>query len=343
MLKLSMDTKDMLEYRKVLQQKCDKAFKSSGPLDQKYLRLQKQLDIMDMVFDTIFVSTMNEVAPQFAVLTGGDFDIPSLKLAIGEFSSVGLTDDTQVKIDFKADAEEVKSTATEAPVIVPEASNPAGDTADYVEELRKLLSRNLAKNIEPAIELYLKGTGKNILPADAWTEIKDMLPDNKLIPQWDIHIATQYRLDGPIAAFIAIKKWLPTWDAVEIGRIAEDTIKRILKDTVRNTPTAITQLRMQMEIPPTKDQKDVWSHNQQFQEAIKEFLYAEHRMNIGEVIKKAAGKKAAEKAALIATAEKEIVLKEAKRLIACMTPSIRTGMERSYGRKPYVEKGYPEA
>ena len=338
-----MDTKDMLEYRKVLQQKCDKSLKTSGPQDSKYLRLQKQLDIMDMVFDTIFVATMNEVAPQFAALTGGDFDMPSLKLAIGEFSSADVKEDTQVALDFKAAAEDVEPIIEEVPVIVPEVSKPAEDMADYVEEIRKMLSRSFAKNIEPAIELYLKGTGKKILPADAWTEIKDMLPDNKLMPQWDIHIATQYRLHGPIAAFMAIKKWLPSWDAVEIGRIAEDTIKRMLKDTVRNTPTAITQLRMQVETVPTKDQKDAWSNNPQFQETIKELLYAEHRMSIGDAIKKAAGMKPAEKAAIIATAEKLIIVKEAKRMIACMSPTIRTGMEKSYGRKPYVEKGYPEA
>jgi hypothetical protein len=330
MLKLSMDTKDMLEYRKVLQQKCDKAHKEGK--NELYLRLQKQLDIMDMVFDAVWISTINEVAPQFAALTAGDFDMPSLKIAIGEFSSVGLKDNTQVKIDFKADAEAVEVEKVEVTTENSEASIPAGDTVNYVEEIRKLLSRNVSKNMEHAIELYLKGTGKDILPADAWTEIKDMLPDNKIIPVWDIHIATQYRINNPLAAFLTLKKWVPTWDDVEIGRIAEDSIKRTMKDLVRNTPQAIRQLEMMLEIEPTKDQKDLWIHNPQNREFLEKLLHIDHNGPIA--------KTKAEKDAAIA-AEKKTIEKVAKRMIACMNPIVRAGMEKSYGRKPYVEKGYP--
>jgi len=337
MLKLSMDTKDMLEYRKVLQQKCDKSLKTSGPQDSKYLRLQKQLDIMDMVFDTIFVATMNEVAPQFAALTGGDFDMPSLKLAIGEFSSADVKEDTQVALDFKAAAEDVEPIIEEVPVIVPEVSKPAEDMADYVEEIRKMLSRSFAKNIEPAIELYLKGTGKKILPADAWTEIKDMLTGNKLIKGWDIYIANQFRMINPLAAFLSIKKWVPTWDDVEIGRIAEDALKRVLGDTEHNTPSVLRQLEMMIETEPTKDQKDLWINNPQNQNALGLMLRIEHN----QVVPKSVAEK--ETAAKIALVEKKALEKAAKRMIACMNPVVRRDMEKSYGRKPYVEKGYPEA
>ena len=332
--------KDMLEYRKILERKRDKLLTDFGDQDARYQRIQRQCDIMDVVFDTVWVASVLEVAPQFAALTGRDFDLPSLTLAIGEFSSATIKDDTQVKIDFKAAAVDTEAEPVENKEVTtktPEVSKPAEDVADFVVEIQKMLSKSFAKNIEPAIELYLKGTGKKILPADAWTEIKDLLTDNKLIKGWDIYVANQFRMANPLAAFLAIKKWVPTWNDVEIGRIAEDALKRVLADREHNTPSVIKQLEMMMEMEPTKDQKDLWINNPQNKNALEVLLH----INNNYPIAKSKAEKAELEAAL--NADKKAFEKAAKRMIACMNPNVRLGMEKSYGRIPYVEKGYPEA
>lgn len=296
-----MDMNNMLEYRNILERKRDREFAMNG-LCPSYRLAQRQCDVMDEVFGVVWMATMEEVVPNFRALTGKDFDSGSLKLALNEFNPQSMAEDTQVVITFVPETMEV------------EAAIPGVNDTQWTEEIRAMLSKNFSKNIEPAIKLYLQGTGKDILPADAWVEIKDMLPDNKVLPGWDIYIATQYRQFGPIAAFMAIKKWLPTWNDVEIGRLIEDTMKRMSADTVRNTPAAISALRMLMEVPPTKDMKDMWAANPTNIELIKNAFKLTDIASIKNV---------------------------AKKVIAVSVPSIRRTIEKQQGtRIPYVEKGY---
>jgi len=212
LLQMRMDVKDLLEYRKQLETKRTKLEKT-GNLE-KLARINKQCDVMDEVFEAVWAATMMEMVPEFRALTGGDFDIDTLKIALPQYASTNITETMPIEIRFE-EAEIVEHTPVQA-------------TSEFMKEIEKMLSRSFTKTIEPAIKVYLSGTGKSLPAAEAWKEIKDLLTNNKLIPTWDQHIATQYRMYGPVAAYNAVKKHLPKWDVIEIGHLVEDALTRAI-------------------------------------------------------------------------------------------------------------------
>jgi hypothetical protein len=209
MLKLEMDLKDILSYREILKERVANA----APGSRSYNSLLRLMDTVDVVLDTAYFATLTGVAPEIAALTGVDFSKEILTLAMPGKDLRSLGPDTQVKINYK-NAEDVES----------EPVKPDLEEPEYVKAIRQLLSKSFTSNIQKAVDTYINEKGKDIFPADAWIAIKELLGYPRPMQMWDGHLAIEYRVNSPIAAFGAAKKHLPTWSEVEIGRICEDAI-----------------------------------------------------------------------------------------------------------------------
>jgi hypothetical protein len=322
-IKQRMDTKDMLEYRKVIERKKDREEQVHG-MSEKFFRLQRQCDTMDTIFDAIYVATLEEVAPQFIALTAGDFDWDSMKIAIPETTTTeAIADDTQVVIQYV----EEDVAAPEKEVKTPKETLEANEE-DFMMEIKKLLSRSITSNIPAAVNLYNERTGKNLLPADAYLEIKDALPDLRLIPIWDMAVATAFRTRGAVAAYAQVKKHLPNWGDTEIGRICCDAVLRSITNA-NTTPAAAIDL--QKILDATLSREDLFdlkldAENERILLAMKEFEDKANGVTETKLFRKFT----------------EVEIRNGIGLIySVMTPSKRVEFEKKNGRKPYVEKGYP--
>jgi hypothetical protein len=296
-LDVRMDMYNMLEYRKVIQAKADKAYGTSNM--GIYSRLQKQLDIMDMTFDAIWIATMTDMAPQLIALTGRDFDIPSLKLILPQLASTVIADDTQIQIQYVEETEIVEDT-------------PVPPTSDFMKEVERLMSKDGMRNIPRAIKVYSAGIGKELYPADAYSEIKTAFPNIKPIQVWDAHIATQYRVNGPVAAYNAIKKWVPKLTDVEISRFCEDALKRTIvsPSTPFSTAKVIEEL---LTAGLDKGKMNLWKKKEESRNVFESYYGKQDEKTLSHGL---------------------------GRIIATMTPSIRVQIEQKHGRKPYMEQGY---
>jgi hypothetical protein len=300
MLKLDMDLKDILSYRDILKERIEEA-RLSGK--QRALNSLLNLkDTVDMVLDTAYFATLTGVAPEIAALTGADFSSEILRLAMPNKDLRELDAHTQIEIKFD-----------DAEVVVEEQANPSPEDPEYIKTIKRLLSHSFTKNLHEAVALYIEGTGKDLLPADALTEIKDMLGYPRPFQTWDKHLAVQYRLVSPISAFGAVKKHVPTWSDTEISRICEDAIKRVIVS--QETPfTEAKQLEDLISSGINKKQIQLWKQKPESLSVYETYF----------------GKQK----------DDSVMDKELGRIVAVMTPSVRVHMEKKSGRKPYVEKGY---
>jgi hypothetical protein len=316
---LRMDVKDMLNYRKVLESKRTEAFDRGDT--EKYARLSKQCDVMDMVFDTIYVATIEDQLPTFKALLGSDFDISSLKLALPEYKSAEIVDDTQVEIEFvdeKPVVEEVKTGKPKAKAKeIPEPQN-------YMDQIERLMSKNIADNILPAIKLYLENTGKELLPSDAYKEIKELLPNCRIPRVYDASLAYDFLHNGPLSVFSYVKKHMPELSETEVGRLVEMAVL----NTITNEETPFTkakELEDFLKSGFSRKQIKLWKEDPKKDEVVN--LYVQ--------------KLSAESLSTLKLSQEEWYDKQVGRIIAAMSPSLRNGMEKKNGRKPYVENGYP--
>jgi len=327
-LEMRMDVKDMLNYRATLESRRKEALRSKDV--ELYEKLSKAVAVTDMMLDTVWVATMEAEMPKFKELTGGDFDITSLKLALPAYSNSKIEEDTQIDIAFVEDSDIIKKGAGEVEV-VPEVvvttvietpkeevvlgpSAPAAATDDFMTIIEKLLSKGVTTNIPEAIKLYNKETGKTLPVSHAYMEIKSLLPNIGPIKSWDANIATQCANYGLFAAYKAVKKHFPGWNDIDVGTLVEDAVKRATADPklakIKDTLEAFLAAEL--------DRDTILSYklNPAYQKIVEEFMAPK--------------------------AKKDNVANYVGFVACAINPKSRRHMEVSMGRKPYVEGGYPE-
>jgi hypothetical protein len=290
-LKFSID--HMFQYLQILQD--DAATARERGQQKKLDAVLLRMDSIKVMLDTALFNTFEEQAPALKI----NMDMFDMKALAKVLPGVNLKALPQtIEIDFRdSDSEEVQVLSE----------------SDLVNKLNELLSSSFVSKIQPAVDLYLKETGKEIMPADAWIQVKDLLKEHRLIPRWDLFIAGTLEKDGPLAAYAQIKKNLPHWGDGEIARILEDAVKR----TCVHPKTALSQARELQEIisnPFPRAKIKAWASAPNAIEVISKYV----RPGAGQ----------------------SVAASEASMIIAMMDPHKRDKIESGVGRKPYVEKGY---
>lgn len=281
MSKLKFSIEQMFLYLDILREDEAAARKSGNQrkLDAVHLRI----DSIKIMLDTALFNTVEEQAPYLKINTDM-FDMKALSKVLPGLNMSNLP--RELEIDFSDS------------VVVVENKDPKSFLAE-------MLSTNFVKKIQEAVDGYLQVTGKEMMPADAWIEIKSLLQDHPLIPRWDLHIANTFEEKGPLAAFAQIKKNLPTWGTGEISRVMEDAVRR----TIINPKTPFSKAKYLEELianPFPRANLLAWAGNVDCLTPVADYV------RIG----------------------------DANLITAMMDPHKRGKIEGGLGRKPYVEKGY---
>ena len=193
-----------------------------------------------------------------------------------------------------------------------EMSTPGSQEPSWMQEIRKMLSRNITKSINPCVDIYIKNGNPKISPADAWIKVKELLGENRLINIWDAHITTTYRLEGPIGAFNAVKKHLPTWDVTQIGKFVESSMRNTMSGK-ELTPLEAGKIKYLLE--------DLY--NEEYLETLKEEARSK------EIVKNILGE----------NVSKERMYASIEKIYKAMLPETRPSLEKKK-KIAYVEKGY---
>ena len=253
----------------------------------------RKIDAAKIMLDTAFFNTVEENKEAIKIDLSM-FDLAALGKVFPGLNLKAL--DAQTAITF-VEAEEM--------------STPGPQEPSWMQDIRKLLSRNITKSIDPCIDIYIKNGNPNILPANAWLKVKELLGEHRLIHVWDKHIATQYRMFGPIQAFQAVKKHLPTWDVTQIGCLVEDSLRRTA--TAEGiTPKEAGEIKYLLEAPYSKEYFEALRDEEKSKEIVRDIL--------GDV-------------------SKEKMYGAIQRIYTAMTPEARPSLEKKK-RAPYVEKAY---
>ena len=306
-----MDIKDVMKYRDQLEIRI-----AAETNTNKRNKLIENKDVIDMVIDEAAFATLLAVAPEFKALTGRDFNTDILKLALPQARNV--TDDTQIEIEYTTEEQPSKTKK----IVVKKGDIPVATKANYMEVIQEMLSRKFTERMPDAIKLYIEHAGReNLMPADAWTEIRDMITDSPIMPTWDKHISVQCRAKGPVFAFKSVAKHVPEFGDTEISRIVEDSLKRTIAD-----PKTEASVRSDLERILGKRNDGLVS---QLYKQDEDCIFA---------VKQMLGFEATD---ILKPEDLKKVERTIGRIVTVMSPETRTLIERGQGRKPYVEKGYP--
>lgn len=294
MSKLSLSVDQMLRYHEILDNEMEIA--RSGGHSTKLEAIMKRRTAIQMMIDTALFNTIEEKAPELKI-DMNMFDMKALALVLPGVNLKALGQ--QVTIEF-----------TESEDVTP---TPAHN-GDLRSQLYELLKNNFVQKIPEAIQLFNASTGKNLKPADAWKEIKLLVSEIPHFKVWDGSIATKMRNEGPIMAYVAVKKHLKDWSDFDISRVVEDAIK----NTIAHPKTPFTEakeLDNLLSNPFPRNQIKAWASNPCISEVVKSYIAENADNNNSRSI--------------------------AEYVIAVMDPSKRDKIEKGTGgRKPYVEKGY---
>ena len=288
MEKLKLGIDHMFQYLEILRADENSA-RESGNV-KKLNAVLLRIDSIKIMLDTALFNTVEERAPELKV-NMDMFDMDALQKVLPGLNVKALPQ--VLEIDFS------------------EASSPEDANTNIQVEISKLLETNFVKKVQDAVSLYISKSGKNMMPADAWIEIKNMLSSHRLIPRWDQHIANTYEEKGPLAAYAQIKKNLPNWSDNEISRVMEDAIRR----TIVNPNVGFTQAKILedlISIPMKRESIKMWSESDIAKEVVSK--YVRPNAPIG------------------------AIKSESARIIAMMDPHKREKMEKGLGRRAYVEK-----
>ncbi len=257
--------------------------------------IMQRRTVIQIMLDTALMNTLEERSPELKI-DANMFDMKSLSQVLPGVNLKALG--TQFTIEFTSDE------------IAPAAVAPV----DLKGMLYELLKNNFVEKIPSAIELYLSTTGKKITPVQAWIEIKELVNDIRHFQMWDASIANKMRTEGPLMAYVSVKKNLPGWSDYDISRLVEDAVRK----TAVSSRTPFSEARQLEELisnPFGRMNMKKWSSHPEIDSIVQKYV-AEN-------------------------ANKDNAPKIAEYVIAIMDPSKRDKIEKGTGgRKPYVEKGY---
>ncbi len=269
--------------------------RSSG--NQKVLEsVMQRRTVIQIMLDTALFNTVETHAPELKIDTKM-FDMKSLSLVLPGVNLKALG--SQFTIEF---------TESEDITVIP------AKKGNLTAELYEMLKNNFVQKIPTAIALYNERTGKNLKQVEAWKEIKELVKDIKHFKMWDSSIANKMRSEGPIMAYVAVKKHLKDWSDFDISRVVEDAVR----NTIAFDKTPFTEARELEELlanPFPRNQIKSWASNPAITEIVKEYICS--------------------------NADKHNARSISEYVIAVMDPSKRDKIEKGTGgKKPYVEKGY---
>lgn len=293
LLDMRMGASDMIAYHGVLTARLERAKKAGDKTAVN--RLTKYMQVAEAALDVVFAVTIEESAPKLLLIAGIDIHKESLVAAMPlSLDAHKVTDTTQLEVKFE-DAEVVVETEL-----------------SIEDQIKKLMSRKFTDSIEPAIKLFQQQNPECLFPSDAWNGIKTLCSGVPHFKVWESYIARQYRERGPIAAFYAVKKHIPSASDTEISRIVEQSIRRAIDSGEQKKYE--TQLLMQLESPLDAMNPNLWKADSYSRDLVSSIF------NFDNIKDKAS------------------ITKQAGRLVAVMNPQTRESFEKK-ARKPYVEEG----